>query len=299
MKKVETWAKTATASERSALEQAFYNALNYGAALTGFFENIYVPVQRATSEGMPETVSYEKIGYTYQEIASIYYSFFAWNYIVEPLREYPSDLFPYVTAPWLLGQRIKAVLDTNKYKYIKNIELLGYAYNPIWNVDGEEIYSSLEAEGVTDETTTTELDQLQYTNTERVQQINRNTYEGTSQPAETVTTTEENAMSGDDPTKNFVRSRADPEHNVTERTYTHHNADNGGAEFEVNAEDTAFGQAVAGGDKYHTEKRIRRGNIGLTATQDLIEKQRIVVKFSILKEFFKDINEQILIGIYK
>lgn len=297
MARVETWQKTATAAEMTALEAAFYNALNGGQA-TGFFEHIFLPVKIPTADGMPDESEWVNIGFDYKEAARVYDRFYGWNYLAEPLKKYETDVFDWITAPANLGETIRAVIEANKGKYLKLIELQGYEYNPLWNVDGTEIYTSLENQGVTDEKTSFAVDRIDYANTQTVQQVNRNTYEGTEHPAETVTTTAENAMSDGEPTKNFTRSRADPTKNTTEREYTHHNAKNGESDYTVSAEDTAFGQAATGGDHYHTDKRVRRGNIGVTATQTLIEMQRKVVATSIMTEFFKDINEQILIGVY-
>lgn len=295
---MKTWSETPTAIEWYALRAAFENALTENN--TGFFENIYIPVKIPTSDGMPDEYSYQNVGLTAEEIAGVYADFYGHNYIVEPLKLYAGEPGEYVFSYGKLGHRIKSVLQMNRAKYLKLIELGGYAYNPIWNVDGEEIYSSLENSGVTDEHTETGEDRTQWTDTKLTQQTDINTFEGgNAKPAQTVTTTGDPATdSSGNPTKNYTRSRAEPENNTTDRTYTHHNADNNGAEYAVAAADTAFNQAATGGDKYHTDKRIRRGNIGLTATQDLIEKQKAAIRSGVLQEFFDDINEQILIGIY-
>ena len=55
---------------------------------------------------------------------------------------------------------------------------------------------------------------------------------------------------------------------------------------------------ISGGDKYHTEKRVRQGNIGTTKTQELIASERENLRFTVIDEFFNDINKQILIPIY-
>lgn len=287
-----------TEAEVTALEYAF----DVGTVVSlspesHFFDSIYIPVKIPTASGMPESYTWKNIGLTFEEIGKIYNDLYGENFIVERLT--PGGTFEYLNSIAALGRRIKSVLEINKQKYLNLIELNGYTYNPLYNVDAEEMYSFLENQGTTDETTTTKEDRVTFSNVETVQQTDRNTYEGgTAKPAETVTTTADPALSGDDPTKNYTRTRADPTENEIERTYTHHNADNNGADYAVSAADNAFNQAITGGDKYHTDKRIRRGNIGVTASQDLIEKSRNTVRFSILQEFFDDINKQILIGIF-
>lgn len=292
------WSETLTGIEWNALRAAFENGLTESD--TGFFENIYIPVKIPTEDGMPDDYTYENVGLTNEEIAGVYADFYGRSFIVEPLKLYDNEPADYSFSYGKLGHRIKSVMRMNRAKYLKLIELGGFAYNPIWNVDCEEIYSSLENSGVTDEHMETGEDRTQWTDTKLTQQTDINTYEGGSaKPAQTVTTTgDPETDSSGNPTKNYTRSRAEPENNTTDRTYTHHNADNNGAEYAVSAADTAFNQAATGGDKYHTDKRIRRGNIGVTATQDLIEKQKAAIRSGVLQEFFDDINEQILIDLY-
>lgn len=68
------------------------------------------------------------------------------------------------------------------------------------------------------------------------------------------------------------------------------------SEYYVERDDTAFGYRLIGGDKMEVEKLIRQGNIGVTKTTELIEDQRELVKFSIIDEYFNDINKMILVG---
>ena len=64
------------------------------------------------------------------------------------------------------------------------------------------------------------------------------------------------------------------------------------------AKDSAFGVAIEGAERYYAEKRIRQGNIGITKTTELIQSQRDIVRFNILDEFFKDLEREIIVGIY-
>lgn len=298
--KAKVWQETETPIEKPALELAFATALDTGSS-TEFFDSIYIPVKKPTNSGMPESWSWENIGLDSEEIAKVYADFYGENYIIEPLVKRQNEPYDYIGSCGLLANRIKSVLEMNKGKYLKLIELNGYTYNPIWNVDGEEIYTSLENEGSTTEKTETGADSVTFSSVDSTQQTDLNTYEGGSaHPAQTVTTTANPALDANGkPTKNYTRTRAEPEDNTIEKTYTHETVTTAeGAEYTAAAEDTAFNQAAVGADKYHTDKRIRRGNIGVTATQDLIEKQKAIVRTSILQEFFDDINQQILIGIF-
>ena len=114
------------------------------------------------------------------------------------------------------------------------------------------------------------------------------------------------------------RNRFTGESSTNETTYSHNNAMNmigtlvqsgvdddvkqyqvtegSEAEYYVESADTAFGYRLIGGDKMEVEKLIRQGNIGVTKTTELIEDQRELVKFSIIDEYFNDINKMILVG---
>ena len=64
------------------------------------------------------------------------------------------------------------------------------------------------------------------------------------------------------------------------------------------AKDSAFGVAIEGAERYYAEKRIRQGNIGITKSTELIESQREVVRYNILDEFFKDLEREIIVGVF-
>lgn len=215
---------------------------NTSSATVPFFKNIYVPVKIPTADGMPEDFTYVNIGVTPVEMADIYATEFGLNFLIEPL-----DRSDFQDGSQKLGNRIKSVYIKNLGKYMKMLELQGYTYNPLWNVDGTEEYAFLENNGVNDVES----------------QIN--VYDASL--------------------RDFQKT-----------TYVHNNAKNGTADY--NAGTDVWENTVSGGDKYHTEKRVRQGNIGVTKTQELIASERENLRFTILDEFFKDINKQILIPIY-
>ena len=64
------------------------------------------------------------------------------------------------------------------------------------------------------------------------------------------------------------------------------------------AKDSAFGVAIEGAERYYAEKRIRQGNIGITKSTELIQSQREVVRYNILDEFFKDLEKEIIVGVF-
>lgn len=289
MKKISTvnqWHDTpfVTEQHRTALQAAF-RTIN-------LFEHIYIPVKTATSTGMPQDFTYVDIGVDHMEMAEIYNTYYGRNGIVEPLID--RDQGGYDTSVAGLNRRILSVFNLNKQKYLKLIELAGYEYNPLWNVDGTEEFSYLENQGTVDATTT-------YTNAARTDTkgsasgstINPNTH------VQKVTTFDSNTYQNN-VADEVAESYTTGGHTDTAGTvFTHHNAKNkvNGADAEYEAKD-AWGHSITGGDKFHTEKKVRSGNIGVTKTQELIESERANLRFSILGEFFKDINEEILVGIY-
>lgn len=84
--------------------------------------------------------------------------------------------------------------------------------------------------------------------------------------------------------------------NTDNTTITHHNAKNGDSEYTGGVDN--FGNNIIGGDKYHHEVKERHGNIGVTKTTELLNDALEWYKGNILLEFYKDVNKQILVGIY-
>ena len=286
MKKISTvnqWHDTpfVTEQHRTALQAAFRTV--------NLFEHIYIPVKTATSTGMPENFTYVDIGVDHMEMAEIYNTYYGRNGLIEPLINRPEG--GYDTSVAGLNRRIISVYNLNKQKYLKLIELAGYEYNPLWNVDGTEEFSYLENQGYVDALTT-------YVNASRTD--TKGSVAGAADAPNThvqkVTTFDSNTYQNNVADEVHESYTAGGHTDTAETNYTHYNAKNGNAEY--NAGKDVWDNTVVGGDKYHTEKKVRSGNIGVTKTQELIESERLNLRFSILGEFFKDINEEILVGIY-
>ena len=261
--------KTVKWNDVDALGEAFSEALE------NFFISIYIPVHNydTTTHKMLDTYTYENIGVSDSQLADMYTTYYGQNYLVEPLKLVATDVTDYATSAAKLGKRIESIFLMNKGKYLKLIELQGYEYNPLWNVDGTETFTYLENEGVNNVTNKSKVGAA-------IQQTNM--YDGSLRDASKVSY---EAIGG-----------GETANQVTETTYTHNNADNNGSQYSGGVDE--FGNTVVGGDKYHNEKKTRKGNIGVTKTQELIADERENLKFSVIQEFFKDINEQILIGVY-
>lgn len=287
------------------------------AAFTGLdiFASIYLPVKTPTSEGMPDEFTYTNIGLDYSEISAVYDTLYGSNYLVVPL-----DVDNLISSSAKLKAKIQSIYKLNKQKYLKLIELQGYTYNPLYNVDGVEQYTFISNEGTKD--TTLQRAYTQHTDTT----TSNNTRSGSISDSGSSTATHEdtNSVTSFDSSELSTTDHNSGNNNVTSSsntqtynnlsdngggsvtygahtdtdttTITHHNALNGSAEY--SGGDDLFGNSVTGGDKYHNEKRLRQGNIGVTKTQELIEAERNNLRFSIIQEFFNDINQYILVGIY-
>lgn len=283
------------------IEGNMYSALEKCFNDITLFNNIYVPVKIPTSTGMPVDWAWTKIGYDTQTIASIYRAYYGANYWVEKLN----DVDQYYTSYLKMLNRIMAVYNLNLYKYNKLIELQGYTYNPLFNVDGTEEFTYLDNDG--ELTTSVVSDMKQRTDTEGGTVTNQqntadNQVETTRKIAPYDSTNYHNAEQTETNTKfkntdTYDKSYTTGAHKDEETTtISHGEAKNGETSYSGGTD--VFGNIVIGGDRYHTEKRVRQGNIGVTKTQELIEAERKNLQFSVLNEFFGDINQQILIGLY-
>ena len=307
------------------------------------FSNIYIPVKKATQSGQPEDYTWEMIGYTTADLAQMYATYFGENFLVEAFEE-SDTTYPYSVSTDKLYVRCDSVVKMNKQKYMKLIELMGYEYNPLWNVDGKETYTYLENSGVNDVQTTREKGVTYQDNDPERPVYNgwtdththTNVWSGNVKEKDTTHASQTNTNSvsafdgdehdlvvesqskGSSETQGFdgegsttkettYNNRTDSitdtttygYHKDTDKTkITHNNAKNYNDEDYAVGKDAFGNPNIKGGDKYHTEARVREGNIGVTKTQELIANERENLKFAIIMEFFKDLNEQVLVGIY-
>lgn len=250
------------------------------------FEQIYVTIRNnPTTYKTEETFSTYNVGFTDVEITNYYVSLFGSNYFC-----YDPDIFSDRVA---ITRKVKSIYEANLYKYRKLVELMGYTYNPLFNVDGVELHSTAQSIGDTDSVhnpTGTIIDGADSTDKHNVAPYD-----------DTITKLEsEDIQSGQTITDytGYSETNATIHHPAGNLVYNDSTGQYEPKTFVIDEKDNAFGVAFNGPERYYAEKRIRQGNIGVTKTQELIESQREVVKFNILDEFFKDINEHILVGIY-
>ena len=335
---VNQWSDTDYDNTKNCLEYMFTDAAYDGTSQTAgnVFSAIYIPVRSITDAQGTATETYEKIGYTIEELARIYKTYYGENFLIEAYKE-DNGTYPYATAAHEMRKRVLGVLLANKAKYLKLVELQGYKYNPLWNVDGSETFTYLENNGTNDVKTvksygtdgqgqhTGWTDSHTHTNTWSGSVNETDTRKDSHQDKHSVTAFDSDTLKtsyqdegwnktsidgeGTSTKTTTYNQRTDSTNDTTtygyhkdedETTITHNNAkniDSQGAQADYTATDV-YGNDIKGGDKFHTEKRVREGNIGVTQTQELIRNERENLKFSIIMEFFKDLNEQVLVGIY-
>lgn len=268
------------------------------------FQNIYVAIrdnpQNSSQEENP-IYTYYNVGHNVDEIARYFVTRYGLNYFA--YRPDNGDEFAE------LKMKLLGIYNANEYKYRKLIESMGYKYNPIWNVDGTELYSN--AESIGDSTSTrTPTGQIKTENNpttshyvnpynangsedKRLESVDEVTYNTTIQsfknpdeenPEEDNQYIETNNLSHE-AAKNYTWDTTQSKWVETEG-------------FTILAKDNAFGVKFGGPERYYAEKRIRTGNIGVTMTQQLLEAERRLVNFNLLDIFFKDIEKELVVGLY-
>lgn len=236
-----------------------------------FFKDIWIPRPKTYAnkygENIPEghnahefyvdgngkfEYKYENVGMLPDAMTEVYMTLYGYNMLSVP-----------ITDPDMLTLKMKSIFNLNLGKYLKWIDTMGYAYNPLWNVDGSESFQYIDTHGNVTRTNTPILQTDQELKTapydsETYKATNKkiNTYSGT-QSTDTETHTQVTDASLDGPV-----------------------------------------HAITGGDYSHIEKRVRQGNIGVTQTSELLRNERELVKFNLIQEFFNDINKQLLVGTY-
>lgn len=290
LSKVKTWFDTKTGVDEHSIMNPIFTGVTY-------FHHIYVPTKIPTSTGMPVDWAWVDVGMEASTLAETYRWLFGENYWIEPLINRDDD---YNTSVGNMARRVEAVYRLYMDKYAKLIELGGYTFNPLFNVDGTEEYTFLESDGTITTTKNLNFAQRQDTETGNVTSSGDkadNESETERQVAPYDSSTYNNAEKNT--TKTSHKNKDD--FNKTYTTGAHNDSDTTTVVHTTTKTSTgtdAFGDVIGNADKYHAEKRIRQGNIGVTKTQELIQAQREILRYSVIDEFFKDINEQILVGIY-
>lgn len=282
------------------LDSLFDDVLNQN----NIFSSIYICIrQNPTSETTEENPVYVylDVGFTVAEISEYFNTRFGCNYF---LYDYSKE-----GSYSKLMNRMKSIYKANFYKYKKLIETLGYRYNPLYNVDANELYSNMESIGDSKSSRSPSGTIKTVSGTE--------TQGGTIGESTTANYTnpyDSNASS--DPA--YLSDKTTQSPITTEQSYNRYQEDTQldnlpAQQFQMDpqtgaiskaglysmaAKDSAFGVSLEGAERYYAEKRVRQGNIGVTKSTELIESQRNAVRFNIIDEFFRDLEKEVVVGIY-
>lgn len=294
---VEDWyeARVGTASRLALL-------FNSAIGSSNVFSSIYVSIRnnpQNASQEASETFTYYNVGFTDTDIAAYFNSRYGANYFC---YNYNDSLD--VAA---IRDKLAAIYNANKYKYMKLIEIVGYKYNPLYNVDGIELYGNAESLGDSSSTRKPSGKIKTTTGTEENNVIKDTTSTNYVNPYdETSTATRIESQNKQSPVTSIQEftDNYQEESELQHKPAMNYKYDSESGKwvedqlFVVAASDNAFGVEYKGAERYYAEKRIRQGNIGVTKSQELVTAQRDVVKFNILEEFFRDIEHDLIVGIY-
>lgn len=296
-RKVDEYFETAHETYQNLLEYILYNVSLYGN--TPLFNQIYIPVKRydTTTQKLAEEYTYLNCGMSTAELADLYWARYSGTYLIGRTSVLTDDADKIIL-------RAKAVFNENRGKYLKLIELSGLEWNPLWNVDGVDLHQIIEqhADEISKDTGSESSFRGQHVQDERKVsaydnglktewQETHTGQDGNRTPSATSTVGDVTATSSAATIPSTSESSASANSNVNVKSHT-------SFEYAVSLKDTAFGNALLGGDTLHTEKNVRHGNIGVTKTTELIEDARKTVSYSIAQEFFNDINKVILVGVW-
>ena len=306
------------------LADTFYRAcgeVSGGVVTSFFFSDIYAPVlkwNQDKKEGPKDPPEWEwkNYGFSQQEIADAYWAQFGCWSFPEYFATDAEQALALSSERSKVYRLIKATLIQNKMKYQKMIDLAGFAYNPLNNVDAHEMHSELIADGDTIVDGIGVQSAASSTDVKNTHKVAPYDGEATATKVESEDTTKGDGASttptvtygSQSYSGNTISSPSSVASGASKTTTTqaHMETMNGKGEeigsgterFHVAAKDNAFGQELWGADRYHAVKNRRYGNIGVTKTQELIEAEREALRFNLLQEFFRDINKVVLIGVY-
>lgn len=234
------------------------------------FAHIYVSYLESYVENdeLKNRKAYADIGCNTSVLAELFYTtYFNRKFFREiaysSTGEYiNSDNYARELSKWFRDVYIK-----NSNKYINNMASLGYVYDPIFNYDMNETSGSWIKDGDNkietspSGTVTTEHDRTQYDN-------DNYTHESKD------VTSYQNA-----------KTTTDEKHQHISDT--------------ISSANDIYGSDRNNLDKLAGGKIRRYGNIGVTTTQQMIEQQRNIVRYSIINDYFNDLDKEVLLNLYE
>lgn len=266
------------------------------------FRYIYVSIRmNPVAEVDQENPQYEyiNVGFTVEQISEYFNTRYGMNYFLYDFA-IESDYNK-------LKSRMLSIYNANFYKYKKLIEVMGYRYNPLWNVDGSELYSNMESIGNSSNerkpsgkirTTSGTLSEGTIGDSTTENYKNPFDSNASGDPSYLTDKTVQNAITTEQEYLNNYSDKSTIDNLPAQRYFESEGQITKSGLYDMAAKDSAFGVSLEGAERYYAEKRIRQGNIGVTKSTELIEAQREAVRYNILDEFFRDLYTEVVVGIY-
>lgn len=266
------------------------------------FEYIYVSIRmNPVAEVDEENPQYEfiNVGFSSDQISEYFNTRYGMNYFLYD--------FAIETDYNKLKNRMISIYNANFYKYKKLIEVMGYRYNPLFNVDGTELYSNMESIGDSSNerkptgkirTTSGTLSDGTIGSSTTENYTNPYDSNASGDPAYLTDKTVQNAITTDQEYLNNYSDKSTIDNLPAQRFHESEGQISKSGLYDMAAKDSAFGVSLEGAERYYAEKRIRQGNIGVTKSTELITAQREAVRYNILDEFFRDLYQEVVVGVY-
>ena len=266
------------------------------------FEYIYVSIRmNPVAEVDEENPQYEfiNVGFSSEQISEYFNTRYGMNYFLYD--------FAIETDYNKLKNRMISIYNANFYKYKKLIEVMGYRYNPLFNVDGTELYSNMESIGDSsnerkptgkNRTTSGTLSDGTIGSSTTENYTNPYDSNASGDPAYLTDKTIQNAITTDQEYLNNYSDKSTIDNLPAQRFHESEGQISKSGLYDMAAKDSAFGVSLEGAERYYAEKRIRQGNIGVTKSTELITAQREAVRYNILDEFFRDLYSEVVVGVY-
>lgn len=216
---------------------------------------------------------------------------------------------------WLY-KRINFLVNANSHKYIRLVASLDFSYDPISNYDMMEVgkdkndlgekYTERTGNNSREITSTTVVPNADVTIVNTSEGQDKNfvpSTVGTGGDGDTVTTT---ADSNNKPTTiNSVTTYDD------DNPVTLNKSESTGTSITTNKQDPKFSSTITTGARgwkdttlqtipsndYHNLNR--QGNIGVTTTQEMIQKEREIARYSVIEEFFNDLKNECMLSTWR
>lgn len=204
-----------------------------------------------------------------------------------------------------LNHQIQIFIDSNKDKYLKLADSVGFKYDPISNYDmteektaqnGTETLSHIvDKKGKTLNFESNQVDLTAPTEGEQSYEQDAHISSWTSEGSDTVTNSQT--------TDSSVEHQSTTYDSATYRNEWKETSNDGGSTQTTKLKPKAS-ESVYNGEEYTDTKDrgddsyqlSRKGNIGVTTSQQMIESEREVARFNVLKEFFEDLNRYLLLS---